>query len=142
MPQSLKSCGVLITRGDPIDSFLLMEHVDRWDLPKGHVDPGETDIECALREMEEETGIPRSAVQLDPDFSFVQRYEVCNKRTNGVWVPKTLLIFLGTLVEDSPITLTEHIGCRWFPWAPPHMIQTRAIDPLLEAVEAYLRDKP
>lgn len=29
----------------------------RWDLPKGHVDPGENDGECAVREVAEETGV-------------------------------------------------------------------------------------
>ena len=29
----------------------------RWDLPKGHVDEGETDAECAVREVGEETGV-------------------------------------------------------------------------------------
>ena len=28
-----------------------------WDLPKGKLDPGETIPQCALREVEEETGI-------------------------------------------------------------------------------------
>jgi 8-oxo-dGTP pyrophosphatase MutT (NUDIX family) len=30
---------------------------DDWSLPKGKVDPGETDQEAALREVEEETGV-------------------------------------------------------------------------------------
>ncbi|CAN5704138.1 hypothetical protein BH20ACT2_BH20ACT2_07040 [soil metagenome] len=30
---------------------------DDWSLPKGKVDPGETDEHCALREVEEETGL-------------------------------------------------------------------------------------
>jgi 8-oxo-dGTP pyrophosphatase MutT (NUDIX family) len=30
---------------------------DDWSLPKGKVDPGETDEEAALREVEEETGV-------------------------------------------------------------------------------------
>ena len=29
----------------------------RWDLPKGHVDEGESDAECAVREVAEETGV-------------------------------------------------------------------------------------
>ena len=29
----------------------------RWDLPKGHVDSGESDEECAVREIAEETGV-------------------------------------------------------------------------------------
>ncbi len=52
-----KSCGFLIYRNNPARSFLLMRHTDRWDLPKGHVDPNETNLECALRELKEETGI-------------------------------------------------------------------------------------
>ena len=55
--RKLYSYGVLIVRGEPIDSFLLMRHATRWDLPKGHIDEGETEIQCALRELVEETGI-------------------------------------------------------------------------------------
>ena len=55
------SCGFLIFRDDTDKrgktkrNFLLMRHADRWDLPKGHVDPGEKKKQCALRELEEET---------------------------------------------------------------------------------------
>src|SRR4051812_24410076 len=30
---------------------------DDWSLPKGKLDPGETDEQCAVREVEEETGL-------------------------------------------------------------------------------------
>lgn len=30
---------------------------DDWSIPKGKADPGESDEECALREVEEETGL-------------------------------------------------------------------------------------
>lgn len=32
-------------------------HYDDWSLPKGKADPGEDDEACALREVEEETGL-------------------------------------------------------------------------------------
>lgn len=37
--------------------FLLIYRRNRWDLPKGHLDEGETMVECALREVREETGL-------------------------------------------------------------------------------------
>jgi bis(5'-nucleosidyl)-tetraphosphatase len=139
--QEPRSCGVLLTCGDPIAYFLLMQHRDRWDLPKGHVDPGESDIECALREMEEETGIPRTLVTLDPHFRYEQQYEVAATRYGGKrkeLVTKTMVIFLGRTDCRHPIVATEHHGGEWFPWNPPHRVQKRAIDPLLKSLEAYL----
>ena len=36
---------------------LMIYRNNRWDLPKGHVDCGESDEECAMREIAEETGV-------------------------------------------------------------------------------------
>ncbi|SFJ34044.1 bis(5'-nucleosyl)-tetraphosphatase [Planctomicrobium piriforme] len=139
--QEPRSCGVIIVHGEPVKSFLLMRHHDRWDLPKGHVDPGETDVECALREMEEETGIPRDAVQLDTGFTYTQQYQVQGTRYGGKRsdkVLKTLIIFLARVDREHSISVTEHADCKWFPWKPPHKIQERTIDPLLQQLNDYL----
>jgi bis(5'-nucleosidyl)-tetraphosphatase len=135
--RQLKSCGVILFRREPELSFLLMKHPDRWDLPKGHVDPGETELECALREMEEETGLPRDSVEIDQSFRFSEVYYPVYKRSPGEKIEKTLVIFLGWLKADRPIQLTEHAGCQWFPWNPPHAIQKNTIDPLLNEVESH-----
>src|SRR5450432_206693 len=37
--------------------ILFMFRRGKWDLPKGKIGPGETMEECALREVEEETGV-------------------------------------------------------------------------------------
>lgn len=138
---TVKSCGVLITRGRPIREFLLMQHRHRWDLPKGHIDPGETDIECALREMWEETGIPEDAVTLDPEFRFVHQYRVRTDRVPGGQAEKTLIIFLAELQRDVTITTTEHPSYAWFRWDPPHRIQEQTINPLLAAVDEFQRTR-
>lgn len=144
-PTPLKSCGVLLVRTAPdnpreIREFLLMKHPDRWDLPKGHVDPGEVDERVtALRELQEETGVPPDAVELDPAFRFTTQYHVVSPRTRGEPRLKTLVIFLGRLTRDVPIRTSEHEGYRWFPWRPPHAIQARTIDPLLSAVADYVQ---
>ena len=132
----LKACGVLVVRGRPFEEFLLMRHRDRWDLPKGHVEPGESDRQCALREMAEETGIDESDIELCDAFRFTTHYEVRSRKT-GKLTPKTLVIFLGRLLRDVPIAVTEHEGYQWFPWSPPHRIQSFTIDPLLAELERF-----
>ena len=139
--QQLKSCGVLVFRDEPSLSFLLMEHTQRLDLPKGHVDPGESEIECALRELEEETGIASSDIDLDPQFRFTHCYTVRYQRTNNQEMGKTLVVFLGRLKRDVDINISEHIGFRWVPWNPPHHIQQQTIDPLLKHVAEFLDNK-
>lgn len=134
--REIKACGILIIRGRPIESFLLMRHKDRWDLPKGHMDAGETEMQCALRELTEETGIERSDIELDPGFRFTIKYEVNSKRY-GERCHKTVVYFLARLLRDVTITPSEHAGYEWFPWHPPHRIQEETIDPLLAAVETH-----
>ena len=137
----LKSCGVLIVRGTPIREFLLMRHVDRWDLPKGHVDGGETPMQCALRELEEETGILAADISVDPDFRFTTQYKVSSKRTKFQPGQKEVIIFLAMLTRTIEIQCTEHESHQWFDWDPPHEIQSKTIDPLLSAVAEYWQVK-
>ncbi|QDU94256.1 bis(5'-nucleosyl)-tetraphosphatase [Lignipirellula cremea] len=137
----LKSCGVILFRQEPQLSFLLMQHPDRWDLPKGHVDPGETELQCALRELEEETGYFANEVRLDPDFRFQLDYSVRYKRSGNQWQTKSLIMFLGELLVDRPPLLTEHEGYAWWTWEPPHRIQEKTIDPLLASVASHWQTK-
>ena len=138
MLSEIKSCGVLLFRSEPEESFLLMKHPHRWDLPKGHVDPGETEIECALRELREETGITADEITLDPCFRYSTQYVIREKRLGGTEVLKTLVVFLGRLARPVEIQTTEHDGFAWFLWNPPLQIQPQAIDPLLASVASYL----
>ena len=137
--KQVRSCGFLIVCGTPVESFLLMRHATRWDLPKGHVDPGETDIQCAYRELWEETGIGRDAVEVDPVFQFQTEYLVQRGEQRDV-VNKTLIVFLGRLCREVAITPTEHSGFEWVPWQPPHQIQTATIDPLLAELDRFLTE--
>jgi 8-oxo-dGTP pyrophosphatase MutT (NUDIX family) len=140
----VKSCGFLIIRGEPVREFLLMRHADRWDLPKGHVDAGETEMQCALRELREETGILATDIDVLDGFRFETHYQVRGKKSGQLY-DKTLVLFLARLKRDVPIAVTEHPGYQWFPWQPPHQIQAWTIDPLLAEVGRFLaaeRRKP
>ncbi len=43
--------------GNERGESLMIYRNNRWDLPKGHVDNGESDEVCAVREIAEETGV-------------------------------------------------------------------------------------
>ena len=43
--------------------WLMIRCRDRWDLPKGHIEAGESAVEAALREVREETGIVAEALR-------------------------------------------------------------------------------
>src|SRR6201991_3728610 len=51
----IQAGGGLVNNGK--GQYLFMFRREKWDLPKGKLDPGETLEQCALREVEEETGV-------------------------------------------------------------------------------------
>ena len=126
---------------DEPKQFLLMRHPDRWDLPKGHCEPGESFSETALRETEEETGIAASSITLDADFSFELVYPVTYRRTGNQVFDKQVRYFLGFVDAKPELQLTEHESAKWFDWNPPHRIQDQTIDPLLDAVARHLNPR-
>lgn len=55
---------VLITPAGVVVGHPTGEPTDSWDIFKGHVDSFETTVECALRELKEESGISITADDL------------------------------------------------------------------------------
>ena len=140
MPRLIEAGGFLLFHPGDAPSFLLMQHVDRWDLPKGHAESGEDILQTALRETEEETGLTSPSIDVDSDFRYVSEYSVAGAK-RGDYL-KRVTYFLGYVPHIFTPELTEHIGFRWFTWPHPTPIQTRAIDPLLAAVTAHFQSFP
>jgi 8-oxo-dGTP diphosphatase len=56
----VRAAGGVVLRSGESGSEVLLVHrpkYDDWTFPKGKAEPGEADEECALREVEEETGL-------------------------------------------------------------------------------------
>ena len=56
-----KSCGALVYRitqnGQKELLFIKHRHGTHWSFPKGHMEEGENEVQTALREVKEETGL-------------------------------------------------------------------------------------
>lgn len=139
----VKAAGILLmTSASDQPQFLLLRHPKRWDLPKGHCEPGESFQDTALRETEEETGLPRQSISLDADFRFDLVYPVTYRRWGERVFEKHVRYFLGYVETPPALQLTEHESARWFLWNPPHQIQSQTIDPLLAAVADHVGRRP
>ena len=80
MTQTIRAAGGVVWRPAPAGGesvLVLIVHrpkYDDWTFPKGKADPGESDEECALREVEEETGLRcRMGAHL-ADVSYADRF--------------------------------------------------------------------
>ena len=63
---------------DPAERMLMIRRNGRWDLPKGHVEAGETFAECAVREVGEETGVTGAEV-VRPLCDTLHAYCLCGR---------------------------------------------------------------
>jgi 8-oxo-dGTP diphosphatase len=72
----LAAGGVIWRRGPAGSLEVVLVHrprYDDWSLPKGKLDPGETDEEAALREVEEETSVVGSLGPELPSTTYLDR---------------------------------------------------------------------
>lgn len=96
-----KSCGLIVLKEEQNKMKVLLVHhnVGHWGLPKGHVEGDETEIETAIRETMEETGIKASVTS---NFREVITYK---PRENAI---KNVVFFIGNVSDDKIIPqLTE-----------------------------------
>jgi 8-oxo-dGTP diphosphatase len=87
---ALVGVGVVVVRGDEVLFGLRRgaHGADTWSFPGGHLDDGETPEECAVRELEEETGLvalnPRCVAVTEDVFPEGLRYRTTFVRVDSV----------------------------------------------------------
>lgn len=105
--------------GQRIDSV-----VEAWQMPQGGIDEGEDPLTAAMRELEEETGVPGRLTRLLAETSDWLSYDLPDELMGRIWGGKYrgqrqkwfALRFLGS---DADVNIaTPHQEFRAWQWAP------------------------
>jgi 8-oxo-dGTP pyrophosphatase MutT (NUDIX family) len=106
---------------------------DDWSLPKGKLDPGETLEECAVREVEEETGLRCVLGREVETTSYTDRHD--RPKVVQYW---EMTVSAG---EFSPTDEVDEI--RWLPVAEAARLLSYPRDrPVLETFAALAEHRP
>ena len=125
------------TGGATSPQYLLLDHGRHWSFPKGHLEKGETDLEAAVRELREETGI--TAPQVVPAFRHEIQY-FFRHRSRGL-VRKTVTYFLARVSSRKTTLSSEHRGAEFLPFEQAIRRATFASDKeVLRQAHAHLKN--
>ena len=137
-----KSCGVVLFNEQKV---LLLQYPTgqkegewdlqgHWDFPKGHVDKGETEIETATRELEEETGIKKIILLKNFRKTINYTFQKGDRK-----IAKEVVFFIATTVEKEINLSHEHIDYGWFDFTSglKQLTYNNACSVLKEAIIHY-----
>lgn len=119
--------------------YLLLQHGGRyWNFPKGKLEKGETELEAAYREVEEETGIQKKDIYLHSEFKVYNYYSF--RVEEGRVINKKVTFFLGRVNSDSVNISSEHFSFGWFDNkdAGKKLYYKNSKNEILEKVEEFL----
>lgn len=94
-----------------IEILLIQDAKDRWTIPKGHIEEGETAKQTAEREINEETGLAKMEMQ-----GFLGKINFRYRRQQSLVLMTTDIFLVAGKGDTDDITPEEWMkGIKWFP---------------------------
>jgi len=136
-----RSAGAVIFYMDSKDyrEYLLLHYPSgHWDFPKGNIEPGETPLVTAYREIEEETGLSRDKLILVKGFKREISYYFTS---HGTLIYKTVIFFLMRSLSKDVRISWEHKGFKWVSYQDALSLATfKTAKNLIKEAEGYIRE--
>ena len=136
MKARLLSAGVVVVRLDAGHwLYLLLRAYNYWDFPKGLVEPGETPLQAARREVEEETEIRDLVFHWGHDFyqtapyskGKMARYYLAQTGEEEVVLP-----------VNPELGRPEHDEYCWVPYGPARELLTPRVQAVIDWAREHL----
>lgn len=113
-----KSVGAVIFRRVKFGSrdailYLLLhyhQHDNYWEFPRGGMEAGESEMQTAVREIREETGLKQDDLKFVPGYRVSIHYWYV---LNGTRRSKDATYFLAETKNDAVRLSDEHLGFTW-----------------------------
>ncbi len=92
-----------------IEILLIQDAKNRWTIPKGHIEPGETARQTAEREIKEETGLKQMKV-----MSWLGKINFRYRRQSSLVLMSTQIYLVKALGDTNDLTKEEWMnGIKW-----------------------------
>jgi ADP-ribose pyrophosphatase YjhB (NUDIX family) len=112
------TAGGVIFRRNPdqknqLEILLIQDAKNRWTIPKGHIEEGETARETAEREINEETGLKEMKV-----MGWLGKINFRYRRVSSLVLMTTDIFLVQALGDTDDLTPEDWMnGIKWFPTA-------------------------